>query len=544
MWHKNFLLLLMLYMPVALSNEAGTVNSNAPVTAKDNTSNTTPVVSARATNNSVPAVVINTQFDQYFQLKKIDPENAMLLLQQILIEEPNNATAQAEIGYLLLAKHDLPQALQHFMVVYRLKPNDELIKKQIDYINQELSANKKTKIVPGDKKAGAVGVSANRPLSATDALLNQYYQAKKTNLKLAKILLERLLIKDPENVTAQKEMGYLLLNEKNYRLALCHFQMVDRLTQNNYEIKMQIGYLLDNLARKREAYAYFAAASVSPDCKLSLTANQAMTNLAGTQTKILCKPWFADMYFSPLYYSRFRLLVYPIQVRFGRTFGQHEEWEAYASTRATTDNRSKGGAAGANVGQLPQVFDDEVAIFALGVRYKPFYKSFPNFALYTELGKAYDLIDQHPLQSRWRNDARGGFFFDTRWGAKDEYAETLIFPFKQVGTAYGDLSYYSRYSNLIGYLNLTEGLRAAEYHASNLDLYVSVRSAFDKNQEFYNNFVEIGPAIRLTPNNRYGFRLSAEFLQGYYFNVNSPTPNPYGAHYYNMLGIAEFYIKI
>ena len=559
--YKKFLLLLILHSSFAVSAPPD-VMYHLQMASKNNDKITESIAQSDK-NSAVPNLVINAQLDRYFQLKKIDPENAMVLLEQVLKAEPTNATAHAEMGYLLLARHDSRQALQHFKIVHQLKPNDAMIEKQIGYINQELAPKKKIVdslklkkiITPASSTAAPTASSATarpsgaataRPVSATEKLFNEYYKAKKTNPSLAKTLLEQLLEKDPENINAHKEMGYLLIKEKNSELALCHFKIVDRLSPNNYEIKMQIAYLLNELGRNREAYGYFSEVAAGTDKKLSLKANQAMTGLAGTQTKILPKPWFADLYFSPFYYSRFRLYVFPLQFRIGRTFGCHDEWEVYASTWVTWDNKSKDGTAqtGPTVAPLPQIFNDNVAIEALGVRYRPFYKAFPNFALYVELGEAYSIVNQQPLQSRWRNDARGGYFFDGRWGAKDEYAECLIFPFKQVGTIYNNVSYYSRYSNLIGYLNVTEGLRVAEYHTASLDIYASVRAAADKNQEFFNNFVEIGPAIKFTPNNRYGFNLRAEFLQGYYINVNSPSPNPYGSHYYNMLGIAEFYIKI
>ncbi len=86
---------------------------------------------------------LNSQMDQYYKLKKTNPDQALILIIQITRKYPQNADAQAEYGYLLLDKKRYKEALTCFQIVEQLKPNDYDIKLQIAYIYNDLQQNKK-----------------------------------------------------------------------------------------------------------------------------------------------------------------------------------------------------------------------------------------------------------------------------------------------------------------------------------------------------------------------------------------------------------------
>lgn len=476
-------------------------------------------------NYKVPAVLPEAKamsdMDKYYLLRKTNPDASFKLLDDMLKIKPMDTVLNTEAGYYWLSKKEEKKALDYFTQVLKVDPNNKLVQNQVNYIKAEKNSME----------------LAKKPLSERDRLFNQYYELKKRNPAASLKFLSQIIKRYPLDIPAQKEMAYALLKAKKNEEALKHFLIVERLSPSNFEIKMQIAYLLSELKRSREAYHYFEKVTQSPNRNLNLKANNAMTSLGGLQTKYIPEPWFSDVYFSPLYFSRFHLMIYPFQGRVGRYFGDKKQAEVYFINRTTADNRSTNAARD----QLPQIFEDNVAIFSIGARYTPFENAIPGFRLYAEAGKAYDLIQREPYR-RWRNDFRGGVLYGAIWGAPHEYVDTPVFPFKQVGSIYGDISYFTRYNdNIIGYGSIREGLRIAEYRTSEINLYLRGRGGFDKNQEFYNNFVEIGPGIELIPNNRYNFSLRLETLKGYYIKVDSPSPNPYGPNYHNTLAIAEFY---
>jgi tetratricopeptide (TPR) repeat protein len=468
-----------------------------------------------------------SEIDNYFALKKTDPQKAKQLLLKMLAEKPKDPVLNAEMGYYLLNEKNDKEALVYFKKSLEFDPANKAVLAQIKVIETGIQA----KALP--------------PLSEEEQLFNQYYQLKKNNPQQAQSVLGKLISKYPRNIQAQREMSFLLINENKLALALEHLYVVEQLAPNDYGAKLQIGYVLASLDHPVKAYDYFYKTTKSLDPALRLKGNQAMTNLGGMQTKFLPKPWFADLYLYPLLYSRFDLVILPGIGRIGRTFGKKQQLEVYAINRTTWDNRS--GAASA-VGGLPQVFDDDAVITSFGARFAPFFNSsipaLQGLKLYADVGRAYNIIKMPPHPNRrWRNDFRGGLLYWFGWGAKHEYVDKITWPFKPFGNAYSDITFYTRYNdNIIGYYSIRQGLRLVEYQTGEINLYGRVRGSFDKNHEFFNNFVDVGPGIEIIPNNRYNFSIRFEPLRGYYIPVKSPSPNPYGPRYGNNLLIFEYYV--
>src|SRR5690606_23641765 len=114
----------------------------------------------------------------------------------------------------------------------------------------------------------------------------------------------------------------------------------------------------------------------------------AMTSMGGSQFQFLPKPFFAEFYSAPLYFSRFDLGVLPTITRAGITLNENHHTDAYASWRRTKDNRS-GTVQGLIIqNSISQIFEDNVAIYAAGLRTYPW----PKIPLQTfvEIGQAED----------------------------------------------------------------------------------------------------------------------------------------------------------
>lgn len=364
-------------------------------------------------------------------------------------------------------------------------------------------------------------VTPTPKISKSQQLLTQYYQVSKTSPKKAKQILQQILEEDPDNITALKEMGYLYLRQGNKKSALNYFVRAEQINPADEFNRLQIAYLLNMLGRNKAAYQQFLKLKNSTNPAIRSKARQALINLSGMQTKILPAPFFADLYFSPYYMSRFHNAIFPLIARAGMTFGPNQQGQVYTFVRATRDTRSANG-------RLPSIYADDSVVVGVGTRYQPL-KALPIFA-YMEIGEAYQFVK---LNNRtWDSDFRIGAFGYDNWGALPQYAENLSFPLKQTGQVYGDVAYYTRYQNdTIATLSVRQGVRAAEYHYSAMNAYLRARVYLDTKGYFYNNLIEFGPGVSFTPDQRWNATVRLEALHGYYFPVNGPMVNPYGSNY-------------
>lgn len=510
------------------------------------------VQTTKAEEKYVTARSTTDLLNQYFQLKKINVNSAKEKLLQYLQEKPNDSFALTEMGYLELGLNNQESAVNYFAKAYEINSKPE-IALQLGYILASLKQNdkalayfKKASVTPDSsirkKSLAAINVMERKktPVSLpepkynqSDVLLNTFYKVKKTDKLKARCILLAILEKDPCNIKVLKELGYLALELKDNAEAYCAFKRVYK--QNcDYNIASQLGYVSDALNYKREAYYYFCRASKSPDKKLSLKSNIAMTNLGGWQTRVLCDPFFADLYTSPLYYGRFELGILPVIARAGFYIGKKRRFEIYASARGTRDTKSTGSAIS------PNIFEDNVAIYALGARARIFDKK--QLFFFVEGGRAYDLIFRN--RDKWRGDFRGGFLYFDRYGKKFTYEDCLKFPLKFTGDVYLDSIYYTRYkNNWITNFRLRPGFRLLEFRSLNIDVYYKGLYIVDTNRDFFNNLVEQGPGIVLFPYNRINFALRYETVRGHYINVGTSDTNPFGPHYNNKIFLAEFYVR-
>lgn len=547
---------------------------NAPPELKTKLETQLQALSTISKTDSSPQPSPDNLLNEFYQLKTQSPEKAEKALQAFLEKEPNHIKAREEMGYFLLNQNKKAQALEEFKKIDRLNPGQPSILAQTGYLLAELKkpeearayfikASKTTDPVlraqyqkalknlatPPATKEKSENLEPTPPaspkisLNPVDVLFNQFYQFKQKDPETAEKAIQKAIALEPDKAKLREAYAYFLLEQKKDREALAQFKAVDQLTPYNYPIKMQIGYLLSKFKKNRAAYYWFDQATHSPDQKLRLNANQSMSNLAGTQTKLLPNPWFADIYTYPLHYSRFDLMVYPLQARAGRTWGIYDQLETYFSWRWTRDNRS---GEITDAGLLPQIFEDNVAIYAAGFKYAlfPTAKRFlKGLQVYGEGGKAQDLVDRSPLP-KWRNDFRGGLLYYNDWGTLPVYTDKPTLLLHHLGTLYSDVTYYSRYRNTIGDVIFRDGFQVMRWGTASLNIYGKIQYLFDSQHEFYNNYVEYGPGISFVPNHRYGLVLRVEFMKGNYIPVNGPYRNPYASTYYNTLSMIEFYMKI
>lgn len=519
--------------------------------------------------------------NDYYKLRENSPVEAKMILEGAAKKHPEDALIQTELAYLYLKEKQLTNALNQFKLAYKLNPNDTIIAQQIDYLTQTLNdkatdiqfqQNKEAASVLKnyDEKLSAIlyvnwtkslnlmnetAITSSMVIPATlknktnkavkikvrhlkaipiseNSLLNAYYNVKKKDLTKAKLILQKLISRYPNNITAQKEMGYLLIAEKQNAVAVKYFIKAYSLNPKDDYVAAQVGYLLDALDQHKQAYYYFENSFKSREKTLRDKSYQALVVLAPYAHKIIPDPYFIDLYASPLYYSRFDLLITPMWLRAGRTFGKAQQLEVYFNFMFNKDNRS----GDHDVNSLPNIFEDNYLIYGVGVRYKPFIK-IPVVA-YAELGLAYDLLPRN--RARWQNDFRTGLLSYYNWSTLAPYADSFRLPFTQVGDVYSSAVYYTRYHDVIADARIREGFKALQYKEFSVDLYGRVFAITDSKHYFYNNLYEYGPGIAIIPFARWPLIIRLERRYGNYIKVNSPDPNPYGSHYSSNTVMVEF----
>lgn len=375
-------------------------------------------------------------------------------------------------------------------------------------------------------------VIAISTISARDQMLNNFYDLKKKNSPLAWNVIRQGAVLYPNDIQVLKEAGYYaLLTLKNQQLSLPYFNRVYLLTQDP-KIALQIAYLYDGLNKKQLAYHYFDLATHTKDLKDRMTAEIAKSNLRGVQTKILPDPYEATLDYSPLYMSRFKLMIQPIIFHLSRIMNKTYNWAIYLSYRRTTDDQSN------TNNKVSSIYEDDAAITAIGTRVTPI-KTMPQLVAFTELGKAVDLVYRH--RSRWRTDFRGGFAYYNEWGFQPAYTLKPTFQFKPNMDLYADAIYYTRYIDTIGTFRLRPGIKIFRWGSTSVDLYYKIFVIEDSARQFYNNTLERGPSAALRFSDRYNIVLRYEQIYGHYLPAGSPSPNPYRSRYRNNITELDTY---
>ncbi|MDA9271989.1 tetratricopeptide repeat protein, partial [bacterium] len=511
-----------------------------------------------------PAVLMN----KYYRLKTVNPDAAQQALLILLSQDKNYIPAMKEASQWYLRQQDFKQALPMLERLHERLPQRDEYTFQLAYLyyqNGKWSKARHLFSMLDNKIAGTKKIEAQQALLAMqsylpfyqfesnhqtvtalpvttplgvpkpqgvgsglkpeDRLLNQFYAMKKNNKASAEKSIESINRQYPHHLSILKEGGFLAIEQHHPYEAIDYFSQAYALTYQP-SLAMQLGYLYDQVNDKPTAYQYFKLATRSDDPTLALCAENAMTNLAGLQTKALPAPYFFEVFFNPFSQTRFGLTVRPLVIRLGVEQDNALHTKQYAFFRRTDDNESM------NLGQISQIYEDNVQITGIGGQITPI-KGIPIVG-FLEAGAAYDLVYRN--RAPWRGDLRGGFMYYNEFGTKAAYFDKLTLSTNYYSDLYGDATYFTRYNNnVIAGVKTHQGIRLLQYHSSMLNLYATGRVIADTQRQFYNNIAEIGPGIEFIPTNRFNnVKIRFEHINGVYLPAGA-TPNPYSQYYTNTL---------
>ncbi|AHE66880.1 tetratricopeptide repeat protein [Legionella oakridgensis] len=542
-----------------------------------------------------PIVLMN----KYYRLKQSNPEAAKNALLIVLNQDNNYLPAHKEFSQWLLNGDNVQQALHSLERIDNLLPdNDDVYALQLGYLyylNGDWEKSTRLYVRMMEHVKGTVKLQAQQALNAMASYLPFYQdyafvedvpalyasaewfikgsvidccteptvffanlktiphesknniepakeanvllnddRFKKKDIAVSSRFLKHAIDKQPDNIQTLKEAGYAAIR-KGKKIKAIHYFTQAYNESNEPSLAMQLAYLYDQINNKPAAYQYFKLASRSLDKNLSFQAENALTILGGQQTKVLPSPYFSEIYFNPFTQSRFGLTVRPFVFRIG--IEQHDLMQSrtYLFFRRTDDNRSK------NLGEISQIYEDNVQIMGIGGQVTPF-RGLPIVG-FVETGAAYDLVYRD--RNRWRGDLRGGFMYYQEYGARPAYFDKLQISFCYYSDWYADVTYFSRYKNdVIGLIRTHQGIHLLQYHSSLLNLYMTGRVIADTRREFFNNLAEVGPGIAFVPSNRFNLQLRFEHIKGAYLPVGGASINPYGKYYSNNLVQLHFYVTM
>ena len=164
----------------------------------------------------------------------------------------------------------------------------------------------------------------------------------------------------------------------------------------------------------------------------------------------------------------------------------------------------------------------------VGVRYKPF--SSLGVVLFAEY-LYNDYTDRQQSEAINPDDspyweAEGGAVFWQWWGVMPWQVKAIhaYMPFTGWREVYGDCIYYAHNdNNAILTVDYKEGWMLGRFKTVGLDGYVSIETGADTNADEWNNYIKIGPGVRITPFSNLDLKVSVEYFAGRYLRGGFDT---------------------
>ena len=309
------------------------------------------------------------------------------------------------------------------------------------------------------------------------------------------------------------------------------------------EMALMRGTLLLKLGRTGEAYEIFRAVrDASPE---SLEGRRAAAQIAALPPAAnLERRFWGEMDVYGTYLGRYGIGVAAGRIRQGAYVPGARWIEPFAQADFSLDSAS-------NVGDgITTIYNENLAGFHLGVRLRPFASQ--SFTVYFLGGWVNNLIDNPNYQPGWFGEIIAGvngywgFGPGTGW---DGISETPNFAmgepapprtpppnawmpnrwapmrgrFDWFVEGGGDWAYYSRLSDFIAYSQAKGGWRVLQFgRAAAVDVYGFGNLVFDAVGNYYDNFVEAGPGLRVVtaPVGAATVTTSLEYASGAYLGRN------------------------
>jgi Tfp pilus assembly protein PilF len=368
--------------------------------------------------------------------------------------DPDNFELRRELGYLLLRMDQPAEAELEFRYLAGHAPGDLLAATQLGFLLYARGEHQAAMPLFDRVLAGKDDDLANRVRAVLQMpqVLKPRADAQPTSID-AKVMAERSI-----------KAGYM-------KDALKYLQVAHEADPADFDLMLKLGWTYNILHQDRDAVQWFDLARKSPDPETAAEAGKAWRNLhAGL------KRWRTSAWLYPIFSTRWHDFFSYAQV----TAELRTGWflEPYASVRFAGDSRL-------NVGSViaPQYLSESAFIVAAGVRTLPWH----HMTGWFEAGSSMSYVTGHFLP-----DYRGGVSAARVTGralageSGGWFADTML-----------DAIFVSRFGNdFLVYSQSRAGYTAgpAEFR---VQLYWAGNATFDDQRQYWANFLETGPGVRV-----------------------------------------------
>jgi len=353
-----------------------------------------------------------------------------------------------ELAYLLLRMDRQPEAEEQFQAVVGKAPGDLLAATQLGFLLDARGEQAAAKVFFDRVLAGNDDELANRVRAVLR--LPQVLRAREETRAAfvdAKVMAERSM-----------QAGYV-------RDGLKYLEIAHEADPGDFEVMLKLGWAYNILHDDRQARRWFDLSRRSPDPQVSAEAAKAWRNLADAAQIFRTTVWLY-----PIYSTRWDDVFSYGQVK---TELRKSRWvQPYVSVRFDGDSRVTIG------GTSPESLSLSSFIVAAGVRTAAWH----GLTGWFEGGSAISYVTGHMLP-----DYRGGF--SGQWRKMPESAGWFV----DTGA---DALYISRFDkDYMLYSQSRLGYAALHTH---VQLYWNANFTVDAKRQYWANFVEMGPGVRLS----------------------------------------------
>jgi Tfp pilus assembly protein PilF len=190
-------------------------------------------------------------------------------------------------------------------------------------------------------------------------------------------------------------------------------------------------------------------------------------------------------------------------------------------------------------GGLPLIYADNTALFGPGLLVRLWQRQ---LGLFAQIGPAIELVDS--TRKRVQLDARVGAQLGLESSGCWPAAQRPRFRLSSCSELYAEVTYVNRFDNdVFGFARARTSLGFAVTGPVGWELTGELRGAKDKNDEYYNNFADVGlgPRVRLLAPFHLELMLAPHL--GTYFGEHHLEPAPHPLHYVDLRAQLATYVE-
>ena len=379
--------------------------------------------------------------------------------------DPDNDALHKELGYLLIRMSETGQASRsdaekEFALVVNASPDDESSSAQLGLLYLEDHHEDLAMPLLNRVLAKGTDATANRVRTALHMPVAPEQRTPSPDIALG-------TAPDPRDLAERSyQAGFL-------KDALRYFQQAHEANPHDASLELRLAWTNNLLHDDATALRWFAVASQSDDPAIAAEAKRALTNLRPDRKRIRTTVWLF-----PLFSSRWGDLFGYGQVKTELRW-KHLPLHPYGSIRLAGDVRRS------TSGPLPQALSESAFIAAAGVASDTRHGATGWF----EAGIAVGYLSG----GHW-SDYRGGVSYAHTRGvslASDGRGWFLETTADSVYISHFGEDFINYEQNRAGYSTQLGSTRAQAFWSQNI--------TFDVKEQYWANFVEMGPGVRLHP---------------------------------------------